>query len=250
MSRYHYSFITHSTFLPAVDWHFFKLRAAPCDNEFQQVEKSMLQVHPQCQIWHNRDGLGNDVQWGTISLDHATFCVESSGIVVQTAPYMLHESPSYYYLASTRLTTCTPDMPQVWNHEYPFDIARDVMHYVHNHICYTPGHSTVRTTAAEIFVDPRGVCQDYAHLMIALCRKAGIYARYVCGLIAGEGQTHAWVEVSDGKVWRAFDPTHDIEVDYGYIKIAHGRDADDCPVNRGRIYAWTTETMTVMAKVE
>ncbi|MDO4497959.1 MAG: transglutaminase family protein, partial [Bacteroidales bacterium] len=84
-----------------------------------------------------------------------------------------------------------------------------------------------------------------AHLMIALCRAKGWYARYVNGFILGEGQTHAWVEVSDGNVWVPYDPTLDVIPDWGYVKIAHGRDANDCPTNRGRFLGFTTETMSV-----
>ena len=49
----------------------------------------------------------------------------------------------------------------------------------------------------------------------------------------GEGATHAWVEVYDGEAWCGLDPTNRQIIEYGYLKIAHGRDAADCPVNRG-----------------
>ena len=70
-----------------------------------------------------------------------------------------------------------------------------------------------------------------------------------CQGVIGEGETHAWVEVSNGKVWYAYDPTHDKIVRWDYIKIAHGRDADDCPTNRGRFYSWTNETMSVICSL-
>lgn len=232
-----------------VEWHFFKLRAVPCNNEFQHVTESRLEVTPDAHLCHSTDGQGNAAQWGSIGDWHGHFRVESAGEVEQTLPYAIHESPALYYLTPTRLTSCTPEMPQQAAGDDTFETARSLMHLVHSHITYTPCHTTTATTAADVWHDPYGVCQDYAHLLIALCRASNIHARYVSGFIEGEGQTHAWVEVSDGSKWLAFDPTHDCEVQWGYIKIAHGRDADDCPINRGRFYGWTTETMCVSTRI-
>ena len=85
----------------------------------------------------------------------------------------------------------------------------------------------------EVYRLKKGVCQDYAHLMIAICRINGIATRYVCGFMEGTGETHAWVEIHDGYSWIGFDPTNNCRISYGYVKIAHGRDAFDGPVNRG-----------------
>lgn len=88
-----------------------------------------------------------------------------------------------------------------------------------------PQVTSLDTPASEIIKTHQGVCQDYAHLMIALCRLHDIPARYVCGFMEGEGETHAWVEVCDGNAWHGFDPTHNEEISCGYVKLAHGRDA-------------------------
>lgn len=124
-----------------------------------------------------------------------------------------------------------------------------IMHHVHNYIDYCPGVTTIDTPLEEVLRLRKGVCQDYAHMMVAVCREAGYHARYVCGLMTGEGQTHAWVEVHDGQCWYAFDPTNDTAIATGYIKLAHGRDARDCPVSRG-VYSkefadWRQESMQV-----
>ncbi len=82
--------------------------------------------------------------------------------------------------------------------------------YVHEAISYEHGVTSVTTTAAEALAGGRGVCQDAAHVMIALCRAAGLPARYVSGHLLGEGGTHAWVEVivadAAGARAVAFDP--------------------------------------------
>ena len=258
--RYKYRYLTESRFSPAVGWHFFKMRAVPCDNVFQRVTSSRLAVLPACTLCQSVDGQGNVVHWGSIEPRHDAFRVESVGEVELLSPYVLHESPAPYYLTPTRLTTCSSSMTAFArsiaaqargdaSSSAPFTLAEALMHAVHAHITYTPCHTTTATTATEVWADPRGVCQDFAHLLVALCRAAGIHARYVNGLIPGDGQTHAWVEVSDGESWLPFDPTHDIQPQWGYIKLAHGRDADDCPTLRGRFYGWTSEAMTVAVSV-
>ncbi|MGN1262993.1 MAG: transglutaminase family protein, partial [Prevotella sp.] len=130
-----------------------------------------------------------------------------------------------------------------------FDLAVSIAHEVHGMMEYAPGVTDVGTTAADALAIRRGVCQDYAHIMIALCRRAGMAARYVCGFLCGTGQTHAWVEVFDGYSWRGIDPTNDVCIDYGYIKLAHGRDASDCAVSRGMFGGEARQTMVTDVKV-
>ena len=258
---YEYSYSTESAFTPSVGWHFFKLRVIPCTNEFQQVSQKQLTLTPHCRVMHSIDGQGNAVQWGTLSEVHDKFCVQTQGAVTQIRLYAIHEVPAPYYLTPTRLTAWNEDLLHVARNivetrgfdqqqqQHVFEIAADLMHFVHNYLTYSPGHTTISTTALDAYQDPQGVCQDYAHLLIALCRSLGIHARYANGLIAGEGQTHAWVEVSDGQVWLPFDPTHNLAPQWGYVKFAHGRDADDCPTNRGRFYCWTSEQQQVLCRL-
>ena len=66
---------------------------------------------------------------------------------------------------------------------------------IHTYMCYSPGSTQIDTTAIEAFQQRKGVCQDYAHILIAMCRACGIPARYVNGFMQGVGVTHAWVEV-------------------------------------------------------
>ena len=109
---------------------------------------------------------------------------------------------------------------------------------MHDHFAYEWGVTTVETTAAEAWDGARGVCQDYAHCMVALCRLCGLPARYVSGHLLGDGGTHAWVEVmvqdADGFV-RAipFDPTHDRRAGPRYVTVAVGRDYADVPPTSG-----------------
>jgi transglutaminase-like putative cysteine protease len=90
----------------------------------------------------------------------------------------------------------------------------------------------VQTTAGQVLAAGHGVCQDYAHLMLALCRLLGIPARYVSGHLVGEGGTHAWVEVLQPVPGHtveivAWDPPHDRPTDLRYLTVAVGRDYRD-----------------------
>jgi transglutaminase-like putative cysteine protease len=99
--------------------------------------------------------------------------------------------------------------------------------WAHRALEYSPGTTDARTTVSQALTRGSGVCQDYAHVMIALCRSARIPARYVSGYLPGEGAMHAWVEVLNGDSWLAFDPTHNRRTRPDYVFVACGRDFRD-----------------------
>ena len=113
------------------------------------------------------------------------------------------------------------------------DLARAVGGWVYRRMSYGFDRTGVHTTAAQALAAGHGVCQDYAHLTLALCRLLGIPARYVSGHLVGEGGgTHAWVEVLQSVPGQAveilaWDPTHDRPADLRYLTVAIGRDYRD-----------------------
>jgi transglutaminase-like putative cysteine protease len=126
----------------------------------------------------------------------------------------------------------------------PLERAERVNHWVAEVMRYTPGATTVKTTAAQALALGRGVCQDYAHVMLALTRLCGVPARYVSGHLVGEGGSHAWVEVGVPDPLRAgrtmavaFDPTHDRRAGAGYVTVAVGRDYADVAPTSGAFQA-------------
>jgi transglutaminase-like putative cysteine protease len=137
----------------------------------------------------------------------------------------------------------------------PYALASRINEYVHEHMRYVPDVTTVATTAAQAYTLGVGVCQDYAHIMIALARACGLAARYVSGHLLGEGGTHAWVEViadSCGRraapVW-GFDPTHRRETTLSYLFVAAGRDFADVTPTSGRFLAPYIGTFTTSRSV-
>ena len=126
----------------------------------------------------------------------------------------------------------------------PIWLAARISSWVHRAMTYECGVTNVGTSAAEALALGRGVCQDYAHVMIALCRLCDIPARYVSGHLLGEGAMHAWVEVllpsaqhlGEGIAW-PFDPTHDRPLSLCYLTVAVGRDYADVSPTRGTFRA-------------
>ena len=113
--------------------------------------------------------------------------------------------------------------------------------YVYDQFKYIKGVTSVETTLDEIWNLQAGVCQDFAHILLALLRQIGIPARYVSGYICsnkddvrGEGATHAWIEAYiplNG--WIGFDPTNNTLVTDQHVRLAVGRNFSDCSPVKG-----------------
>ena len=126
----------------------------------------------------------------------------------------------------------------------PLTAARELSHAIYEAFDYQPGVTGADSPIDHAIEEGRGVCQDFAHIMIAICRGWGIPARYVSGYLYRErGETHdrsdadashAWVEVFLPSVrWVGFDPTNDIPAGERHICVAIGRDYADVPPSRG-----------------
>lgn len=140
-----------------------------------------------------------------------------------------------------------------------FQTARRVCEFVYDNCRYQAGVTTVDTTSEDFFAGRSGVCQDFAHLMLALCRSLGIPARYVSGYLydsqrdglRGAHASHAWTEIHvPGQGWVGFDPTNRQLVNEGYITLAVGRDYDDAAPVKGSYVGAGTRIMNVSVSVE
>jgi transglutaminase-like putative cysteine protease len=121
---------------------------------------------------------------------------------------------------------------------------------------YDPSATDVRTTGAEALSLGRGVCRDFAHLLIAACRCQGVPARYISGYLydpaaaGGNAASHAWVDIWDvAQGWCSLDPTHNRPQNELYVRIAVGRDYDDVPPTRGVFRGNASETLAVAVHV-
>ena len=100
--------------------------------------------------------------------------------------------------------------------------------WVNHHLSYTPGSTTATTTASDVLTQRAGVCRDYAHLAITLCRGVGIPARYVSGYAVDlqPADYHGFMEAFLGGQWYLFDPTR-LASTLGLVRVGVGRDAAD-----------------------
>jgi transglutaminase-like putative cysteine protease len=118
---------------------------------------------------------------------------------------------------------------------------------------YENGATTVSTSAAEALALGRGVCQDYAHVMLALCHVLRLPARYVSGHLVGQGGTHAWTEVIVPRAGQAeavaFDPCHGRRTDGGYVTVATGRDYADVAPTSGSYVGASPGRLTAARRV-
>lgn len=141
---------------------------------------------------------------------------------------------------------------------YRFEASRDCLEnlqglsaWVFEYLDYKPGLTGVDTTLDHVLKLGKGVCQDFAHLFIAIARQNQIPARYVSGYLHqgmgffGDAQMHAWAEAwVPGIGWMAFDPTNNIMAASDHIKVAHGRDYLDCAPIKGVVFGpGTNETI-------
>ncbi len=145
------------------------------------------------------------------------------------------------------------------------ECADALMVKLHRELKYSPGATTVRTPVREVLQSRRGVCQDFAHLMIACLRSRGLAARYVSGYLRegpmraesaapaarGAGASHAWVAVYAPPFgWIEFDPTNDVIVGTGHIAVAWGRDFGDVSPLHGMLLGGADHRMEVSVAVE
>jgi len=137
------------------------------------------------------------------------------------------------------------------------EVASGLMAKVHAEFTYAPGETEIATPLLEVFHKRRGVCQDYAHLMIACLRSAGLAARYVSGYLhthgtalLGANASHAWVAVFAPPFgWVEYDPTNNVRVAQEHIALAWGRDFGDVSPLRGVILGGGSHTLSVRVAV-
>jgi transglutaminase-like putative cysteine protease len=139
----------------------------------------------------------------------------------------------------------------------PLVSAKDFSTYVYENFTYQKGITTVETTLDEIWNIKTGVCQDFAHILLALLRLVKIPARYVSGYICpnkngmrGEGATHAWVEAYIPFYgWLGLDPTNNCVANENHVRLAVGKNFTDCSPVRGTYRGTSNHTLEVAVAV-
>ncbi len=242
-----------------------ELRACPAELPWQRLLRYDVAVEPACRIHTFTDHWGTRVDAFGIRHDHDLLRVVADATVEMgdwpgppdevplealDPAFSRRHAPFVHPSAHTQwdLTIAEAARDLAAGAGGAVDLAGRVMTGVHQTLDYVPGATYVGVSPGEVFAAGQGVCQDYAHLAIAMCRSLGMPARYVSGYFHAadqsvglepeeaeiEVQTHAWVEVAiPGFGWWALDPTNDQTVGSRHVKIGHGRDYDDTLPLRG-----------------
>jgi len=254
---------------PASD-HRFLLRILPKSDGRQSIKNLLWQIAPEATVWRTSDSFGNDALAGFVSAphDHFRFGIDAVAEVTD-APYTASAEPERVLLYPTELTRIrrgladfykeldgfapcggTPDGVAPNGTDGALQRVQYFSHAVHTRLRYERGVTVNSTTAQEAFDLGAGVCQDYAHILLALLRYGGVPCRYVAGLASDYGETHAWVEAWIADRYYGIDPTRDKLIDEGYIALSRGRDFEDCSVERGIFKGACRGTQTITMNME
>lgn len=222
---------------------------------FQKIISESCVVNPATELCQGTDSFGNTVYSGYIDGPHSVFEFTSEG-VLSSDIYRLCEElnplfayPSEFTMPHDEINHFFLSIPLDPKDSTQIKVAK-IGTWLHETFIYEKEVTGVNTTANQAMVIGKGVCQDFAHIMIALCRLAGIPTRYVAGFMKGENYTHAWIEFYEAGIWLPYDPTNNRWIETGYVKLAHGRDYSDCPIERGIFSGITRQTMDVHLTVE
>ncbi len=263
--RLHITHTTIFTYSQLISEAYTEMRLKPMDGGGQRCLSFALTTEPSGSVMQYIDRYGNDVRHFDTINPHQRLAVTAVSEVLTPATFSdpQHEiSPldQYDYLAPTLYTALADSIrnfaaPNIVPND-PLMSAHQLMQALFGHLKYEPGITDVKTTADAALELGRGVCQDFAHIMIAACRAHGIHARYVSGYLHGSNSngdnaaSHAWLDAFiPGPGWVSFDPTHNCQQTEHYVRVAVGRDYADVPPTRGTFKGNAKESLEVKVAV-
>ena len=256
-----------------------ELRLTPRTLTQQHVHETAISVHPEAAfIHHRKDYYGNDVNsfevferhdrleataesivevkpeppaesllsisWeearDQIGTQTSADCIEASEFIYNS-PYV----PAVLQLDEYARKIFTPKRPLV-------EAAKELTHSIHTDFKYHPKSTSIDVPLVEVLRNRRGVCQDFAHVMIGAMRSMRLAARYVSGYVRpgpkvhGAQASHAWIALFvPGRGWIGFDPTNDLLVSDSHVTLAWGRDYGDVTPVKGVTLGGAGQTVQV-----
>lgn len=257
----------------------------PQDDERQQLLRFDLSTDPPAPHNAEPDGFGNVKHVLNIHREHGSLAIMAHSIVVMAPMDAPPESLSggwdalraeadafdtWDFVQPTALTQPTAalaafmrrnglDAPDGAPGGDPLPALHGLMAAVHDGFSYVPGNTSVGSPIDEALETGKGVCQDYAHVMLAAARTWGVPSRYVSGYVdigggeggeARAGASHAWVECRlPGLGWVGFDPTNRCPADQRHIRVATGRDYRDVSPTQGVLQGGGASALDVEVRV-
>ena len=286
--RYNVEHETRYAYTAPVSQSWQLARLTPRTLPWQKLLSHALQIDPPADEWHDApDSFGNTVTHFGLHGAHRVLRVRMQSVVeVADRPVpdgdqnqaweevrdAVRSDPVLDGLLPARMSEPTLLVPlseaaRVYAAESLaperdwLDALTDLMHRIHADFEFDPGATTVSTSVDEVLHQRRGVCQDFAHLMLACLRGHSLPARYVSGYLLtepppgkprlmGVDASHAWVAAySPQHGWVEFDPTNDQLADKRYITLGWGADFADVVPLRGVILGGGTQDMDVYVSV-
>jgi len=240
-------------------------RLRPRDDAGQQLLSFRLTLDPPTPFDTIVDRFGNTVQCYSVLPPHRRLVVTATSLV-DTSANALIAAPELTLLELYGFTSVSPYVPftddlRAFAREYEGGEAEStalaLMNAIYTNCAYEPGSTDISTTADAVLAGRRGVCQDFAHLLIALSRCLGVPARYVSGYCHDLAQppdailaSHAWAEVFlAGRGWLGLDPTHNRTTGSDYVRVAIGRDYADAAPMRGIYQGSAHEQLAVRVRM-
>jgi transglutaminase-like putative cysteine protease len=269
--RYQVSHLTRYTYDAEVTTSHGEVRQLPGDLEGQVCLERSVTIEPSAGTYRERvDWFGNETGYFSIHDPHTELVVRASSLVdtsgrpesfgpagdqpwdvagphgpelvdfLLDSPLVERTGQIDVYAASS----FTPGRPLA-------EAVLDLVHRINTDFVYVPGATDVDTPLGEFLALRRGVCQDFAHLMVGCLRSTGLPAAYVSGYLEtdpppgqprliGADRTHAWAAVHTADGWIGVDPTNDQVAGSRYVASARGRDYSDVPPLKGVIYTEST----------
>jgi transglutaminase-like putative cysteine protease len=279
--QYQIRHLTRFTYNSPVSESVMELRMQPLTDRRQRNLRFDITTNPRARIFAYRDHLGNAVHYFDIPGHHLRLDLTAEAAVDVSPGEALpdHLADDAWdavdapdssgefvnWLAPSRFARETPALLDfarvlgVRRDRDPLTLLHHLTRTLYDELAYEPRTTHVDSPIDEALSARAGVCQDFAHIMIALVRHAGIPCRYVSGYLASSGDTHdrsianathAWVEARLPALgWVGFDPTNNTLAQERHIAVAVGRDYGDVPPTRGVFKGGTGSELRVAVTV-
>jgi len=272
----------------SVSHHLLHLTARP--HPRQRVRRCGLSIEPAPAVWSDHtDYFGNTVTYVAVQEPHRQFAIIADSEVEvfpppaidaaasppwETVRESLHSLPGPddgaeigQYSFDSALVAVSPVLHDYANQSFMpgrpvVEAALDLMHRIHRDFTFDPTATTIATPLGEVMRHRRGVCQDFAHIVVGCLRAVGLPGRYVSGYLrtlpppgkprlVGADVSHAWASAWCGPAgWIDLCPTNARVADQDFITIAWGRDYDDVSPARGVLLGGAGHALSVSVDVE
>jgi transglutaminase-like putative cysteine protease len=282
MNYYSIRHLTRFRYSRPISESIMETRMHPRSDSNQHCLNFSLSVSPRCRVFSYRDHQGNTVQHFDIPGEHNQLVIVAESVIeqqvlpdvpaflapdawgaldelVESGDYWEMLLPSTFAVESPALTLLAKQMG-VTRRDDPLMLVQELNQRLFDYFVYEPRSTRVDSPIDEAIVSGKGVCQDFAHTMIALLRHVGIPARYVSGYLyratedhdrSTPDATHAWVDVLLPQLgWVGFDPTNNLVAHHRHIRTAVGRDYADVPPTHGVFRGSTDSELYVAVHVE